>query len=168
MIEFYDSHDNKLGTTTKKISGAMVTEELEREWTANIELPLRHPCAGFVTEENSVRIDGQMYDIVAITEYTGEQNSISFECEHRSYRLNDVTVEAFTNLGTAADTLGKLLEDTSFTVGAVPSTDVEAFFNCGSRYDSQCNLSVGLCPWLGSEMGQQRGQSGRPSWSRPR
>lgn len=127
MIDFYNSSGQMLGTTSKKISGLIITEELERGWVANVELPLNHPCAQYVNEENSVKIDGQMYDIVAITEYTGEQNLISFECEHRSYRLNDVMVESFTNLGTAANTLSKLLQGTSFTVGSVPTTGTEAF-----------------------------------------
>lgn len=127
MIDFYNSSGQMLGTTSKKISGLIITEELERGWVANVELPLNHPCAQYVNEENSVKIDGQMYDIVAITEYTGEQNLISFECEHRSYRLNDVMVESFTNLGTAANTLSKLLQGTSFTAGSVPTTGTEAF-----------------------------------------
>lgn len=127
MIDFYNSSGQMLGTTSKKISGLIITEELERGWVANVELPLNHPCAQYVNEENSVKIDGQMYDIVAITEYTGEQNLISFECEHRSYRLNDVMVESFTNLGTAANTLSRLLQGTSFTAGSVPTTGTEAF-----------------------------------------
>ena len=127
MIDFYDRSGQMLGTTSKKISSLIITEELERGWIANVELPLNHPCAQYVNEENSVKIDGQMYDIAAIEEYTGDQNFISFECEHRSYRLNDVMVESFTNLGTAANTLSKLLEGTSFTVGSVPTTGTEAF-----------------------------------------
>ena len=127
MIDFYNSSGQMLGTTSKKISELIITEELERGWVANVELPLNHPCAQYVNEENSVKIDGQMYDIVAITEYTGEQNLISFECEHRSYRLNDVMVESFTNLGTATNTLSVLLKDTSFSAGTVPTTGVEAF-----------------------------------------
>ena len=127
MIDFYNSSGQMLGTTSKKISGLIITEDLERGWVANVELPLNHPCAHYVNEENSVKIDGQMYDIVAITEYTGEQNLISFECEHRSYRLNDVMVESFTNLGNAANTLSKLLQGTSFTAGSVPTTGTEAF-----------------------------------------
>ncbi len=127
MIKFYDASNVLLGTTSKSISRLHVVQELERAWTAQIELPLNHPCAPYVTENNSVQIDGQMYDIVSLTEYTGEQNYIACECEHRSYRLNDVMVEMFTNLGTAKQNLQKLLEGTSFTAGDVPTTGVEAF-----------------------------------------
>lgn len=127
MIDFYNADNVLLGSTSRNISRLHVVQELERAWTAQIELPLNHPCAPYVTENNSVQIDGQMYDIVSLTEYTGEQNYIACECEHRSYRLNDVMVEMFTNLGTAKQNLQKLLEGTSFTAGDVPTTGVEAF-----------------------------------------
>ena len=147
MIDFYNSSGQMLGTTSKKISGLIITEELERGWVANVELPLNHPCAQYVNEENSVKIDGQMYDIVAITEYTGEQNLISFECEHRSYRLNDYQFRNSRKYAVKAITGYKFYswKCTYNRNGGV--------FDCRSGDNTKCNISACLRTQLGGQMG---------------
>ena len=52
---------------------------------------------------------------------------VTAECEHVSYRLNEETVDTFTEIGTPAEVLSAILSDTSFTVGTVNFTEAVTF-----------------------------------------
>lgn len=128
MIKILNQSLVELATITVA-SSAVRTEKINSDNILNFSIRTKDPASAHINENNIAELDGDYFDIVY---YKKEQQSdgklmVTAECEHVSYRLNEETVDTFTEIGTPAEVLSAILSDTSFTVGTVNFTEAVTF-----------------------------------------
>ena len=110
----------------------LVSEEINREFTASFQTVVDDDKSDYVTYQNIVEIEDNYFNIV----YTKDNHNaddtltIDVECEHVSYDLlgdeNDpadpMIVDYYADVGTPTALLATLFAGTSFTVGQVDFT----------------------------------------------
>ena len=104
---------------------ATVVKELNGEHSLEYELPLRHPRAGSVVNEQAVELAGELYRIRRVTtERKGRAPSLKVYCEAKFYDLAYAgQVDAREYLQAAAGTaIEDALRGTGWTLGAVNVT----------------------------------------------
>ena len=128
MIKILNQSLVELATITVA-SSAVRTEKINSDNILNFSIRTKDAASAYINENNIAELDGDYFDIVY---YKKEQQSdgklmVTAECEHVSYRLNEETVDTFTEIGTPAEVLSAILSDTSFTVGTVNFTEAVTF-----------------------------------------
>lgn len=108
----------------------------------------------YIDDSSTVMLAGDKFDIAY---YKPEQGSdgrllISVECEHVSYRLNneEYNVEFFTEYGTPAYILGRILNGTEFSVGTVSFSGTTTFSL--QQATSRRALLMQFVAYLGGEL----------------
>jgi hypothetical protein len=126
MIKILDNNLSRLGVI-KRISTASRSEQINGENTLDFKAVLDDKLNDLITEYTTYEIDDDYFDTAYLRKDANIDGTfiIEVEAEHVSYRLNDpgFDVEYFTETGTPSYILGKILEDTGFTVGNVELTD---------------------------------------------
>lgn len=107
--------------TINAANSASRKEMLNKDNVLNFSLFVKSGLAPYITEDNCVSLDNDYFDIVY---YKKDQQGdgkliVDVECEHISYRLNDYSVEYFSETGTPPYILGKILEGTGFSIGTI-------------------------------------------------
>lgn len=101
-------------------------EEINGENTLSFNSILTEKVASYVNEKNIVELDDDYFDIAYYSKDMNEDGTVtmSVECEHISYRLNDpmYNMDYFTEIGTPNYILTRILQGTGFTVGTVEFT----------------------------------------------
>lgn len=128
MIKILNQSLVELATITVA-SSAVRTEKINCDNILNFSIRTKDPASAHINENNIAELDGDYFDIVY---YKKEQQSdgkliVTAECEHVSYRLNEETVDTFTEIGTPAEVLSAILSGTGFTVGTVNFTEAVTF-----------------------------------------
>lgn len=107
-----------------------------------------------IVDGNIAEVDGDYYDLAYFekAQYGDGTLSVSAEFEHVSYRLNnpEYDMEYFTEIGTPAEVLGKILAGTDFTVGAVEFSD-EITFSIQEK-SSRRKMLMEFVSYLGGEV----------------
>ena len=107
----------------------LVSEEINREFTASFQTVVDNDKSDYVTYQNIAEIEDNYFNIV----YTKDNHNaddtltIDVECEHVSYDLigdennpaDSMIVDYYADVGTPTQLLTNLLAGTNFTVGAV-------------------------------------------------
>lgn len=152
MIEIYDSSmASKLGEIPQIVKGAL-SEKINADKTLTFEAPLTLASTGLINVSNTVKYGTDWYDIAAFSkgENGGRTPTVTVECEHVSYRLNESTVEYFTEIGTPTEILTAILADTDFTVGTVEFSELTTFSL--QQETSVRNLLMQFATLLGAEI----------------
>ena len=130
MIIILDANFNKLGTIKNYIT-ANRREELNGENTLDFEAVLDSKLSDLLNENSIFELDGDYFDTAMFKKIANDDGTytVEVESEHISYRLNnpEYDKEYFTEDGTPEYILGKILEDTGFTVGVIDFTNVETY-----------------------------------------
>ena len=111
------------------VVGAEITEAINEEYTLSFSV-IADSVSPFLTDAYIVECDDDYFDIAKVQDYRkGAALMLDVDCEHISYRLNDEQYdrEYFTEDGTPAYILGKILEGTGFTVGTVEFSTVVTY-----------------------------------------
>lgn len=111
------------------VVGAEITEAINEEYTLSFSV-IADSVSPFLTDAYIVECDDDYFDIAKVQDYRkGAALMLNVDCEHISYRLNDEQYdrEYFTEDGTPAYILGKILEGTGFTVGTVEFSTVVTY-----------------------------------------
>src|SRR5574344_1499031 len=127
MIDVYDSTlTTYLGTVDGSVISCEKTEQINGNNVLDFSAVLSATISGLINATNVIRLGNDWFDIAS---YNKGQNgsavpSVSVECEHVSYRLNNAgyNVEYFTETGTPTAILTAILNGTGFTVGPVDFT----------------------------------------------
>lgn len=98
-------------------------EEINGGNTLSFNAVLTEKVSNYVNENNIVELEDDYFDIAYYSKDMNEDGTatMSVECEHVSYRLNDplFNMDYFTETGTPNYILGRILADTGFKVGTV-------------------------------------------------
>lgn len=111
------------------VTDAEITEAINEEYTLSFSV-IADSVSPFLTDAYIVECDDDYFDIAKVQDYRkGAALMLDVDCEHISYRLNDEQYdrEYFTEDGTPAYILGKILESTGFTVGTVEFSTVVTY-----------------------------------------
>lgn len=111
------------------VVGAEITEAINEEYTLSFSV-IADSVSPFLTDAYIVECDDDYFDIAKVQDYRkGAALMLDVDCEHISYRLNDEEYdrEYFTEDGTPAYILGKILQGTGFTVGTVEFSTVVTY-----------------------------------------
>jgi YD repeat-containing protein len=99
------------------------TEKINSDNMLNFTVELDTAMTALINDTNVVGLGPDYFDIA---KYTKKQNggnlpTVTVECEHVSYRLNDseYDLDTFTETGTPTEILTAILDGTGFTVGTV-------------------------------------------------
>lgn len=130
MIIILDVNLNKLGTIKNYIT-ANRREELNGENTLDFEAILDTKLSELLNENSILELDGDYFDTAVFKKMANDDGTytVEVESEHVSYRLNkpEYDKEYFTEDGTPEYILGKILEGTGFTIGAIDFTTIETY-----------------------------------------
>ena len=153
MIKILGSSLNRLGVIKKTISCSRL-EELNGENVLDFEAVLDAKLNGLIDESTIFELDEDYFDLAFLKKSVNEDgtHTIEVEAEHVSYRLNDplYNVEYFTELGTPSYILGKILEDTGFTVGSVDFAEEVTY--SAQEAKSRRQLAMEFVTYLGGEV----------------
>ena len=123
MIKILDTNLLRLGVINKAIKANRV-EAINGENTLDFSSILESKLNDLIDGDSIFESEGEYFDIATFEKVLNDDNSfiVNVEADHVSYRLNDplYNVEYFTYTGTPTFILGKILEDTDFSVGALP------------------------------------------------
>jgi hypothetical protein len=130
MIRILNTSFERLGIIKSTISSNRI-EELNGENTLDFDAILDQKLSDLINEDSIFEVDNDWFDTAYIKKNSNEDGSFSvvIQSEHISYRLNQelYNLEYFAELGTPTYILGKILEDTPFTVGTVEFEDNTAY-----------------------------------------
>jgi hypothetical protein len=112
----------------EKVTSSNVTEAINAEYTFKFSAIIDDEKAQHINTNNVAEVENNYFDIMYTKEQRHEDNtlSVSADCEHVSYRLNDgdnILEEGFTFYGTPNDALVELFTGTPFTIGQVDFLD---------------------------------------------
>ncbi|HRS66157.1 MAG TPA: phage tail protein, partial [Spirochaetia bacterium] len=117
--------------TINVASSARRTEKINSDNILNFSIRVKSGLAAYINDTNVIELDSDYFDIAY---YKKEQQGdgklmVNVECEHVSYRLNDLDydLEYFTETGTPTEILTAILAGTGFTVGTVDFVDSTTF-----------------------------------------
>lgn len=130
MIKILDSRMNSLGVI-KNVLSATRLEGLNGENTLDFEAVLDDKFQILISDDAVFELDTQRFDLAFIKKISNEDSTytVEVETEHVSYRLNrpEYNLDFFTETGSPSYILGKVLEDTGFSVGTVEFTAEETY-----------------------------------------
>ncbi len=152
MIKILDSSLKRLGTIKNVIDSSRM-EEINGENILDFNAVLDSKLNNFISESTVFELYDDYFDIAYFKKNSNEDNTytVEVESEHISYRLNnpEFNIEFFTESGTPAYILEKILEGTGFTVGAVEYTDVVTY--SAQEAKSRRQLLMEFVAYLGGE-----------------
>lgn len=123
LIKIYDAAMTTEIATINKLFACERTEKINSDNTLAFSLALDDTTTALINATNTVKLGDDWFDIASYTKKQngGQQQLVTVECEHVSYRLNnsEYDVEFFTEIGTPTYILGKILNGTDFAVGTV-------------------------------------------------
>lgn len=127
MIDIYDvTMSTNLGTVDGKVISCDRTEQINGDNSLSFSSVLDATVSGLINATNVIKLNDDWFDIASYKKSQNGSNvpSVSVECEHISYRLNNsvYNVEYFTETGTPTAILTAILNGTGFTVGTVDFT----------------------------------------------
>lgn len=121
-IQILDASLAPLATVDGVFSAAR-SERINGENTLSFATTIHDGVTALIGAETVFKLGNDYFDVAYYKreQQRGAELTISVEAEHVSYRLNnpDYDVEFFTETGTPATILGKILAGTGFTVGTV-------------------------------------------------
>ncbi len=119
MIKILNSSFSRLGVVKNAITSSRL-EEINGENTVDFTAVLDSKLSALIDKDTIYEVDDNYFDTAVFKKSNNEDNTytLDVESEHISYRLNrsDYNVEYFTEIGTPAYILSKILEGTDFTV----------------------------------------------------
>jgi hypothetical protein len=124
---------------TTEASAVFEEQELMRAWTLKFMLDNKNEKIKHIKPDAVFVIDGQQFEIEDFDQESGNENTTKVVANHVSYDLNSYIVPPmYTNLGTPAELLNKLLTDAEasekFTTGNTPDIG-ELAFNLGNEQE---------------------------------
>ena len=129
-------------------------EEINGENKLEFKAILSEKVANSLVETNIVEFNNDYFDIAYYSKDINEDGTatISTECEHISYRLNDeqYNLDYFAYTGTPTQVLAQVLNGTGFTVGALEYVDNITY--SAQEKKSRRSLLMGLVALLGGEV----------------
>lgn len=129
-IKILDAEFNELGVIRDVIS-AEKREGLNSYKELQFSTILTPEMSELIVDNIIAEVDDDYYDLAYFqkAQQADGMLSVSAEFEHVSYRLNnpEYDMEYFTEIGTPAEVLGKILAGTDFTVGTVEFTETVTF-----------------------------------------
>lgn len=153
IIKILDSDFKRLGNI-KNVLSCTKTEEINSEYTLNFESMLDNKLNGFLNENSIFELDNDYFDVAYLEkDLKGDGSYLAkIESEHISYRLNDPAYNTyvFTETGTPAYIMGKILEGTGFTVGIIEYTDAVTYSIQEGK--SRRQLLMEFVEYLGGEV----------------
>ena len=79
--------------------------------------------SAYVSVGNKVYIENQFFDIVYLEKTHNTDLTYRAQCEHISYRLEEIELDSYAFTGTPSEILADVIEDENFVVGQVDYTD---------------------------------------------
>lgn len=153
MIKVLDSNLKRL-CVLNRITSSSRCEEINGENTLNFKSILDLKVANYIFDTSVFEIDDDYFDLGCYTKDANEDKTYTVEVEtdHVSYRLNkeEYNVEYFAQTGTPEFILGKILEGTEFTVGALEFTTEVTY--SAQEAKSRRQLLVEFATYLGGEL----------------
>lgn len=135
------------------IIDAKIEEGINAEYTLTFTTLVEAATEPYLNENHIVKAEDNYFNIAAYAKRRrGAARIIEVECEHVSYDLNDETYdkEYFVVDGTPNYILGKILEGTGFTAGAVEFATV-ATYSAQEKLSRRC-LLMEFASYIGAEI----------------
>lgn len=153
MIKVLTTGFGRLGVL-KGVLDCSRIEEINGENTLDLTTLLDEKNSALITETSVLEYKDDYFDLAVLNKEVGEDGIyiIDVEAEHVSYRLNhpDYDVDYFTEEGTPSYILGKILENTGFTVGSVEKTEVITY--SAQEAKSRRQLLIEFAEYSGMEI----------------
>ncbi|GHV47748.1 hypothetical protein FACS189499_05800 [Clostridia bacterium] len=123
------THNLAAKTTIPKVISAERSERLTGENTLRFSTLLKEVTAALIAVGDVAFVDNEYYDIVSVTKEQASDGlrKIAVECEHVSYRLNEIEVDFFTQIGTPTSIMSEILAGTGFTLVTCEFSAIETF-----------------------------------------